>query len=297
MDHRPGDGQRAAPCPAAVAHRARNLRTVPCACGRVVRRLAPGAFPVRHPPCRSARTGALLRRWPDRGRGLRIRLVPPEQDVFEGGDDCHEPHSLKLRVSGDGVCLQCHSAAKYETATHRFHDKVSPPIACISCHMPTRTYMVVHVRHDHSLRIPRPDRSARLGTPNACNACHRDKSPQSAADAIAHWYGPERKGFQNFADALHTARAELQDSDALLHQVVNDPQTPGIAIATAYAGMPRYLTPALVDLKHGLADPDPLVRIGTLRGLDGIAPDQRWAFASALLTDPALAVRIQAASL
>ena len=31
--------------------------------------------------------------------------------------------------------------------------------ACISCHMPTRTYMVVHVRHDHSLRMPRPDRS------------------------------------------------------------------------------------------------------------------------------------------
>src|SRR5271167_2102145 len=73
--------------------------------------------------------------------------------------DCHESHSLKLRASGDGVCLQCHMAAKYETATHNFHDKVSPPIACISCHMPSRTYMVVHVRHDHSLRIPRPDRS------------------------------------------------------------------------------------------------------------------------------------------
>src|SRR5277367_3670133 len=212
--------------------------------------------------------------------------------------DCHEPHSLQLRAAGDGVCLQCHMAAKYETAAHSFHDKVSPPIACISCHMPERTYMGVHVRHDHSFRIPRPDRSVRLGTPNACNACHRDKSAQWAADAIERWYGPERMGFQNFADTLHAARAELPDSPALLHQVVNDAQTPGIAIAMAYAEMTRYLTPALVaDLKRGLADPDPLVRIGALRGLDGVAPDQRWAFAGALLTDPALAVRTEAVAL
>ena len=211
--------------------------------------------------------------------------------------DCHEPHSLKLRAPGDGVCLQCHSAAKYETATHNFHDKISPPIACVSCHMPSRTYMVVHVRHDHSLRIPRPDRSAGWGTPNACNACHRDKPAQWAAAAVERWYGSARKGFQNFADALHAARGELPEAAALLHQVVNDPQTPGIAIATAYAETSRYLTPALLtDLKHGLADPDPLVRIGALRGLDGVELDQRWMLASALLTDPVRAVRIEAVS-
>jgi predicted CXXCH cytochrome family protein len=212
--------------------------------------------------------------------------------------DCHEPHNLQLRAKGDGVCLQCHMAAKYETAAHSFHGKASPPIACISCHMPNRTYMRVHVRHDHSFRIPRPDRSVRLGTPNACNACHRDKSAQWAADAIERWHGPERMGYQHFADTLHAARAELPESAALLHRVANDPKTPGIAAATAYAEMPRYLTPSLVaDLKHGLADPDPLVRIGALRGLDGVAPDQRWAFAGALLTDPALAVRTEAVSL
>ena len=212
--------------------------------------------------------------------------------------DCHEPHSLKLRASGNGVCLQCHAAAKYETAAHNFHDKVSPSIACVSCHMPTRTYMVVHVRHDHSLRIPRPDRSVILGTPNGCNDCHRDKSAQWAADAIARWYGPERKGFQNFANALHAARSELPEAAALLHQAVSDPQTPGIAMATAYAEMPRYLTPALVaDLKHALADPDPIVRIGALHGFDGVAPHQRWMLASALLTDPVRAVRIEAVAL
>jgi hypothetical protein len=58
--------------------------------------------------------------------------------------------------------------------------------------MPTRTYMVVDIRHDHSFRIPRPDLSVKLGTPNACNDCHRDKPATWAAAAIETWHGPVR---------------------------------------------------------------------------------------------------------
>ncbi len=81
--------------------------------------------------------------------------------------DCHEPHGAKLRVSGDGLCLQCHAADKYSASAHSGHDGVTPGPSCVSCHMPVRTYMVVDQRHDHSFRIPRPDQSAKLGTPNA----------------------------------------------------------------------------------------------------------------------------------
>jgi predicted CXXCH cytochrome family protein len=209
--------------------------------------------------------------------------------------DCHDPHSLELRAAGDGVCLQCHAAAKYETTDHNFHGQVSPQVACISCHMPTKTYMVVHVRHDHSFRIPRPDRSVSLGAPNACNGCHRDKSPEWAAAAIEHWYGPDRKGWQNFGEALHAARAQELDAPVLLHRAINDPNTPGIALATAYAEMAPYLNPALAaDLRRGLADTDPLIRLGALRGLEGVPPEQRWALANGLLADPVRAVRIEA---
>jgi hypothetical protein len=38
---------------------------------------------------------------------------------------------------------------------------------CVNCHMPTKTYMVVHDRRDHSIRVPRPDLSLSIGTPNA----------------------------------------------------------------------------------------------------------------------------------
>jgi tetratricopeptide (TPR) repeat protein len=212
--------------------------------------------------------------------------------------DCHDPHSLELRATGDGVCLQCHAAAKYETAEHSFHGKDTPPVACISCHMPTKTYMGVHLRHDHSFRISRPDRTVSLGVPNTCNDCHRNKSPEWAAAAIERWYGPVRKGFQNFADALHAARTDSLAAPDLLHRAVTDPQTPSIAAATAYADMAPFLTPALLaDLRRGLADTDPLIRLGALRGLEGVPPELRWSLAGALLIDPALSVRLQATAL
>ena len=86
--------------------------------------------------------------------------------------DCHDPHSLKLRAQGNAVCAQCHAAARFDTPAHTHHAAGSAGAACAACHMPTTTYMVVDPRHDHSMRIPRPDVSARLGMPNACNNCH-----------------------------------------------------------------------------------------------------------------------------
>ena len=122
-----------------------------------------------------------------------------QSKMFAAGvtcSDCHEPHGAALRLPGDGVCLQCHAPDKFASATHHRHEGVDPPLACADCHMPARTYMVIDRRHDHSFRIPRPDLSARLGTPNACTDCHTDKSADWAAAAVERWHGPDRKGFQ-----------------------------------------------------------------------------------------------------
>jgi predicted CXXCH cytochrome family protein len=95
--------------------------------------------------------------------------------------DCHDPHSLKLRAPGNAVCAQCHQPAKFDAPSHTHHAAGTPGAACTACHMPTTNYMVVDARHDHSLRVPRPDLSAKLGVPNPCNACHRKETPQWAA--------------------------------------------------------------------------------------------------------------------
>ena len=76
--------------------------------------------------------------------------------------DCHDPHSGKLRAEGNGLCATCHLTSKYDTATHHHHKPASAGAACVSCHMPTTNYMVVDPRHDHSLRVPRPDLSVKI---------------------------------------------------------------------------------------------------------------------------------------
>jgi hypothetical protein len=101
--------------------------------------------------------------------------------------DCHEPHSLDLRVQGDGACLGCHSVGGYALPTHHHHKVESDGARCVNCHMPAKTYMVVDPRRDHSFRVPRPDLSESIGVPNACNSCHADETAAWAAAQIDAW--------------------------------------------------------------------------------------------------------------
>ena len=223
-----------------------------------------------------------------------------QSKMFAAGvtcSDCHEPHAAKLRADGDGVCLQCHASDKYEVASHTHHGDVTPKVTCASCHMPVSTYMVVDKRHDHSLRIPRPDLSVKLGTPNACNSCHADKSAQWAADAIERWHGPVRKGFQNYADAFQASWTDRGDAAALLAMVAASPAMPAIARASAFSELHSRVSSANIELaRKGLNDSDPMVRIGALDMLDGLPGDRIWPLVSPLLSDSSRGVRIRAVS-
>ena len=234
-----------------------------------------------------------------------------QSKMFAAGvtcSDCHEPHSGKLRASGNGVCQQCHAPEKYAVAGHHHHPLVNPspqvgegtevaPLACASCHMPSRTYMVVDRRHDHSFRIPRPDLSAALGTPNACNDCHADKSAQWAAAAIESWRGGERKGFQKYAQAFHAAWTDQADAEALLSVVAGDHNTPAFARASALTEFAAYPSPASINLaRSALSDPDPMVRIGAIDMLAGVPAGQLWPVLSPLLSDSNRGVRMRAVS-
>jgi predicted CXXCH cytochrome family protein len=224
-----------------------------------------------------------------------------QSKMFAAGvtcSDCHDPHSAKLKASGDGVCFQCHASDKYATAAHKHHDAVNPPVGCPACHMPTRTYMIVDPRHDHSLRIPRPDLSVKFGTPNACNDCHKDKSDEWVASAIESWYGPNREGFQNYTEAFHAAWADQPDAAKLLAAAAADRNAAAFARASALTDLAPSLSPANVNLAlAGLSDPDPMVRIGALDMLESVPANQIWPLAAPLLSDPTRGVRIRAASL
>ena len=212
--------------------------------------------------------------------------------------DCHEPHSLKLRAPGNAVCIQCHGADKYDTEKHHFHTTGSAGSLCVDCHMPSKTYMVVDPRRDHSFRIPRPDLSERIGTPNSCTSCHSDKSAHWSADKVRQWYGHDPKGYQNYAETLHAVRSgEADDVTARVLALLRDKDQPAIARATATTELGAWLSPELLPLlTEGLSDPDPLVRSAGLQVLESLPPEQRWTIAHERLRDPVRSLRALAAA-
>ena len=219
-----------------------------------------------------------------------------QSKMYQAGvtcSDCHEPHSLKLKATDNGTCLQCHAADNYAGAKHHFHSEDSVGAKCVSCHMPPKTYMGVDARRDHSFRLPRPDLSAQLDTPNSCNACHADKTAQWAADKVKGWFGHQAKGYQIYAEALHAARAGTPDASARLTALVQDNSQPAIARATAISEVAANLTPELLPvLTQALQDADPLLRSAALEAMQQLPPEHRWPLAHDALRDPVRLVRI-----
>ena len=210
--------------------------------------------------------------------------------------DCHDPHSGQLRAPGNAVCGQCHAAVKYDVPSHTLHMAGSAGAQCAACHMPTRNYMVIDPRHDHSIRIPRPDLSVKLETPNACTGCHKERSASWAAAIIEHAFGPERKGFQQFGSVLHDGRIGAPGAAANLMTLAKDAQSPGIVRATALADLRPYLSAGVMPaLEAGLADPDPMVRGAALDVLLNAPAQERIRLALGFIDDPAPIVRIKAA--
>jgi hypothetical protein len=164
--------------------------------------------------------------------------------------------------------------------------------------MPTTTYMIVDPRHDHSMRVPRPDLSVKFGTPNACNGCHANRDARWAAAQANQWYGHEPRGYQRFAAAFAAANADVPGAQAQLRAIAGDSTQPPIVRATAFAETNASNSRATLEtLAQGLRDSSPLVRLGALQSLVNAPPDVRTLLAVPLLSDPARAVRLDAASI
>ncbi|HTO88977.1 MAG TPA: tetratricopeptide repeat protein [Thermoanaerobaculia bacterium] len=210
--------------------------------------------------------------------------------------DCHNPHDLKVPVSADRVCAACHLPEKFDTPAHHHHKANSAGASCTACHMPTRNYMVVHARHDHSFRIPRPDLSVSIGTPNACAKCHRDKSNEWAADAALAWWGDKVRKERHYGETIHAGQEELAGAEIALARLVDDTKAPAIRRATAATLLERNLELGTrASLERALRDPDPLVRDGALTAAASVDPRERLSLVAHLLRDPIRTVRIDAA--
>ncbi|MBX3422686.1 MAG: hypothetical protein KF752_14120 [Pirellulaceae bacterium] len=248
--------------------------------------------------------------------------------------DCHDPHTAQLKHSGNAVCTSCHQhpAAKYDSPAHHFHAPGSAGAQCVNCHMPTTTYMQVDARHDHSLRIPRPDVSLRINTPNACAGCHLkpenvdpDKRTQLALyqdwlhaarlgdtqvaaeieranrwcdQACQRWYG-ERQREPHWGEAIAAGQKRAPEALEPLEKLLKTrgDAAPAIARATALQVLSELDSLAAgrqaVEAVH---DAHPLVRSAAANALTGHADAAQAArLLEHALADPVRVVRVEAA--
>jgi predicted CXXCH cytochrome family protein len=210
--------------------------------------------------------------------------------------DCHEPHALKLRAEGNALCARCHGAAVFDTDKHHFHKADSKGAQCVECHMPAQNYMVVDPRRDHSIRVPRPDLSMSIGSPNACTQCHADRKPDWAATAMDRWYGKGWRERPHYGTTLHAAATQGAKATASLLAVARDTALPSIARASAAALARPYVGSGdLPTARKLLADPDPATRIAALGLIEHLDAPVRVEAGAQLLADPVRGVRIEAA--
>ena len=209
--------------------------------------------------------------------------------------DCHEPHSVKLRADDRGVCLQCHQADKFDVPAHHKHKTESSGASCVECHMPDTIYMVNDPRRDHSMRIPRPDLSVKLGVPNACTRCHIDQDNAWAAEKMQTWYGEPKNDWQDFALVLNEARRGNPAASPDLEAAIANKSNPAIIRATLLTELPRYLSATNLPLiQDTLKDKDPMVRLSGISALANTDPGLRTQLVFPLLDDPVRAVRLEA---
>jgi Flp pilus assembly protein TadD len=210
--------------------------------------------------------------------------------------DCHDPHALTVRGVGNAACAGCHSPQVFDRPEHHHHDPSGAGAACIDCHMPGTTFMVVDARRDHAFRIPRPDLSAELGTPDACTACHVDRTTEWAAEAALSWWGAERSAQQHYGQVLAAGRRQAIGSGHGLARLVRDEEQSAIVRASALvllAEQPGGASPD--DLARAASASEPLLRLAAARAGDSLAPAERWDTLGGLLDDELLAVRLEAA--
>tara|TARA_R110002050_G_scaffold184982_1_gene318743 strand:- start:314 stop:2611 length:2298 start_codon:yes stop_codon:yes gene_type:complete len=227
-------------------------------------------------------------------------------------NDCHNVHSTKLLFEDNRLCTQCHRADDYDTYSHHFHKyqgekgeavvaddgvrfEVGEGTRCVNCHMPAQFYMSVDYRSDHSIRIPRPDLTKELGTPNACNQCHDEKSVDWAIEYVNEWYGigrPYQYGIA-FQEAL---TGSDKGYEALVH-IYRDNVYPEIIRATALQLLGLYYPARGQEiLIEALGNANNHIRYHALNSLS-VTDEKTLNVVLNLLNDQTKAIRVESAAL
>jgi tetratricopeptide (TPR) repeat protein len=146
------------------------------------------------------------------------------------------------------------------------------------------------------MRVPRPDLSVTLATPNACNQCHDDKHASWAAARVKQWYGKSFNSYQQYAHALDAGRKGNAKAGEMLSELIRKTETPDVARASAVSALSPYIDQSNIDvLQKGLNDEDAMVRLASVSALEGLPQAMLVQLGFPLIDDPVRSVRIEAA--
>jgi tetratricopeptide (TPR) repeat protein len=160
--------------------------------------------------------------------------------------------------------------------------------------MPGRDYMGIDYRPDHSFRIPRPDLSTTLGTPNACNRCHYDKTNKWSQEYMIKWYGTKQR--PHYGSILAAGRALDPESLDDIVKLSGDRLYPAIVRATALEFLASYRDEkSNLAYTRALTDEEAIMRQTAARNLPEPDPQKLYSLLTPLLYDPVTAVRLEAA--
>lgn len=158
--------------------------------------------------------------------------------------------------------------------------------------------MGVDARRDHSIRIPRPDISLSIGSPNACTQCHEDKSDAWAYDALQTWGVNGRFTDLSLAKARHSADRGDMRALPTLESVVTDNSQSDLMRASIIEQLGNLGSRQLPNAAAMLLRSDsPVLRASAVRALRGVEPVQRYLMLRPFIRDRSLSVRMEVAQL
>ncbi len=221
--------------------------------------------------------------------------------------NCHTPHAATTVADDNAVCTQCHSEAgnpdfpslplaEYDSEAHTHHPQDSDAAKCVNCHMTDQVYMGIDARRDHSFRVPRPDLSDVLETPNACTTCHTDQAAAWAADKIKAWFPDGQWQQPHYGEVLAKGRRSPTSAAPELLGLAQDFAQPDIVRATAlWLLRDGAISLDVSDLGAFMDDADSQVRVAAISALRQRASVISEPYLIRGLNDNTRAVRIAAA--
>jgi len=172
---------------------------------------------------------------------------------------------LKPGMRGNEACLQCHAGYRDEgaLAAHSHHRAGSPGSECQNCHMPYTNLGLRKSVRSHTIASPSVAVDRATGRPNACNACHLDRTLAWSASALEQWYGrPAPADLDRIERGVPAAIVDALRGDAAQRALAASAFGWPDAMRTSGSG--AWATPILATL---LGDPYPPVRFHAKRAL------------------------------